>query len=422
MPLSYKCIFVYVVILSLFFLSFSIIVQNKIAESLRPGLQIRFEQLTDDIPISNVGLTYHSQSNHVNECKYFQTLPMTCDMKLVSENIRRILQQGGCLRPRYSTTTKTLFHMYLSGVQREEEGYFLSIKAYLITQDLRQTRLIIWTDDGNTTSLANNQFFRKHYPYVRVKIFNYDFEIRNTPLEKHSFFRSADLIRRAFDASTFSDIVRNLILHNYGHIWLDNDAVPLRDLLPITTGIGYQFIPAFQQHSNGHVLFLYPHSKLSIRILSNLVQFPMKFVQETKKYVPDEWPLQPQTKLEGWVYNDALPLLTKKQEPLNYTEDENRQFWYDIAWFDPLWRSCLSRPYDLTDVYNTTLGRQLVKELSCNIFFVLHTRYPRTKPSTFNDSLIYRLIKHIDTFFSDDDRFPRYKLEPMDLLICSTNM
>lgn len=416
-----RSICLFLAILFILLLSVLVSVQPNIVERLRNELNLRLAFATNYQHISDVALAYQSQSNHAEECKYFQQLPMTCNMTLVTEKIHRILGQGGCLRPTYSTTKTILFHMYLTGIRWTEEGYYLSMKAYLITQDLRRTQLIIWTDNSTMKLLANNQFFKKCHPYIQVQVFDYEYEIRNTPLEKHSFFHSGGSLLRVLGASTFSDIVRNLLLHNYGHVWLDNDALPLRDLLSITTGIGYQFIPAFTHHSNGHILFLYPHSKLSVRILRNLVQFSMKFDPEKKQHVPDQWPMQPRTGLISWAFNDALPLLTKTQEQSNITEDDNRQFWYDIGWFDPLWKTCLSKNYDLSAVYDNKFTKQLIEDLSCNPFFVLHTRYPRTKPSTFNNSFMHYLIQHIDTFFTEDNRTLGYKLQPMDLLTCARN-
>ena len=50
-----------------------------------------------------------------------------------------------------------------------------------------------------------------------LRVFEYEKEIAGTPLEGHEFFRNHSRVRRAMIApATYTDLLRVVILHNYG--------------------------------------------------------------------------------------------------------------------------------------------------------------------------------------------------------------
>lgn len=83
-------------------------------------------------------------------------------------------------------------------------------------------------------------------------------------------------------------------------MWIDADAVPLRDMWDITAGLDLHFSPKFRNaHFNNHVLYVpCPGTALTKRRLQLATMFPYDY--------PDAWPRNPVTGLHGWVYNDAL--------------------------------------------------------------------------------------------------------------------
>ena len=91
-----------------------------------------------------------------------------------------------------------------------------------------------------------------------------------------------------------------LCIHS-GGVWLDNDAIPLTNLLPITLGVGLQFAPRHMDNFyNNHVMFGYKHSRLSRRKLETILYLPMDR--------PDVWPQSVRGSMhaeEGWVYNSG---------------------------------------------------------------------------------------------------------------------
>jgi hypothetical protein len=64
---------------------------------------------------------------------------------------------------------------------------------------------------------------------IQVRQFDYDAELRGTPWAGHPFFGNHSAVRAAMRApATYSDLVRMLLLHNHGGLWLDNDIILYR--------------------------------------------------------------------------------------------------------------------------------------------------------------------------------------------------
>lgn len=85
-------------------------------------------------------------------------------------------------------------------------------------QDLRHTKMIIWSP--HVDQLLPNQtktFFESYKQYIEVRAWNYSQQIIGTPWEKDPFFGDHALVQKHLDTSaTYADIVRLLLLHNYG--------------------------------------------------------------------------------------------------------------------------------------------------------------------------------------------------------------
>ena len=65
-------------------------------------------------------------------------------------------------------------------------------------------------------------FFTNFQDKVSVKQFNYDTEIKGTVLEGDAYFGSEKTVKAAIPArktASYSDLVRYVLLHNYGGLW-----------------------------------------------------------------------------------------------------------------------------------------------------------------------------------------------------------
>lgn len=98
------------------------------------------------------------------------------------------------------------------------------------SQDLSRTKLIVWTP--NITRIFNSNtssFFAAWQDFIQVREFCYELELLGTPWEHHPFFSSHAAVKAAMPvAATYSDLVRLLLMHNHGGLWLDNDMVLYR--------------------------------------------------------------------------------------------------------------------------------------------------------------------------------------------------
>lgn len=333
-----------------------------------------------------------------NACFFFRSPKDKCNMTEVDKFAEDAFNNGGCipkeikrfrtsdLLPPSSSPSNSeylLFHQWVTGTDWSDEVVvqktLVSLKAFLLSQNLANCRLIFWmpSSDLDVLRKSNVTFFEQHSSFIILKEFSYHNEIKNTPLSQSSFFVNITKVHK-LPIPTYSDIVRNLLLFKYGCVWLDNDSVPLKDLWFITYGVGYQFTAAHKPssfprtHSNNHVLFSYAQSPLSMDILEAISRFPYDD--------PQSWPHKPYTGLLHWVYNDALSHYLRSKLDIDFPGFMNKaeltleeintivpltQFWYPMEWLDPTWAtSCLRSSWT-------------AEELLCGGFFIWHSRYSR---------------------------------------------
>ena len=129
-------------------------------------------------------------------------------------------------------------HMYLAYLDKHNpKGNLLAVKAYLLTQNLFKTQLWLWTDDpSKIINPSTQEFFDTFSDVVTVKKFVWDDEVEQTPLAGHPYFGNHFQVRSDFEdfLAGYGDLVRHMLLYNYGGLWIDTDVVLLRDVYPVT--------------------------------------------------------------------------------------------------------------------------------------------------------------------------------------------
>lgn len=288
-------------------------------------------------------------------CTYFFGYRKWTERGRMNAYAAEATQLGGCVPHQYRFCTRTrlvMTHTWANKIDFNDETrtrkLMLFLYAWVITQDLSRSRFALWTDVNISATVP--AWLASLSPHVGLEHFDYDREAASTPLALSRHFASWERLEHSThgEFAAQSDIVRNILLHNYGGIWLDGDSVPLRDLWNITAGIGIQFMPKFEgSHANGHVMYApCPHTPLSRRRLQLMAMFPWEH--------PEAWPRDSPTGQRTWPYNDALSEQVRAAQALEYNisnhaeEIDPRQLsdqraWYDvefgypIAWFDPWW-------------------------------------------------------------------------------------
>ncbi len=121
----------------------------------------------------------------------------------------------------YSQKEPYLFHIY-SEIKSDKE--LQAVKSYLATQDLKKTKLILWSD----YDISDNEFLTPYKPYIEMRVYNPQEEAKWTMLEWSKWLEATD-----YNHWMNSGIFRFLIPYKYGWAWIDMDAIMLRDFMPI---------------------------------------------------------------------------------------------------------------------------------------------------------------------------------------------
>ncbi|KAG2491638.1 hypothetical protein HYH03_010009 [Edaphochlamys debaryana] len=161
-------------------------------------------------------------------------------------------------------------------------------KSFLLTQDLSRSVLRAWVDDPGRTldRHPGGQWLRSFEPHVQARGLPVWAELlAGTPLAGHAFWGNQSLVReRVHSLAGYADVVRLLLLHRYGGLWVDTDVVLLRDLYPVTVQIGLQYN---MRWTNNHVLYLHAGSPLATRMLRHVADMPYWDERTASGYVED---------------------------------------------------------------------------------------------------------------------------------------
>ena len=132
--------------------------------------------------------------------------------------------------PDVSPREPVTFHMFWRerrrGVFRKARPFgrkqALPVKAFFATQDLDRCSLVLWSDDD----LTGNEWLKPFASSLTFRIYRPEDEVRGTPIAD----RPAVYDQRDGRVWRDGDLFRNLILHNYGGVYVDMDMVLLRSL------------------------------------------------------------------------------------------------------------------------------------------------------------------------------------------------
>jgi hypothetical protein len=173
---------------------------------------------------------------------------------------------------------ETTFHFYWRVPKEFDRKQALPVKSAVVTQDLSKTKIILWSN----VDLSNNPYVKPLLPFIELKIWNLEQEVKNTPLE------NSKVVKGVVDDPLCylgGDLFRLLCLYKYGGVYIDMDVVVLRDFLPI---LPYEFMyqwgssgtvptggePILKQ--NGAIMRLKQNSTLATDLLKELELTPAK--------------------------------------------------------------------------------------------------------------------------------------------------
>ena len=167
------------------------------------------------------------------------------------------------------------FHVAMFGPLWRRQAT-LAVSSFLLTQNLNQSRLLVWTDRpwSELSGVGGMQpLLDAAAQHVELRVWNaYEELVASNSLLSGSaaWYASID------DSHGYlrGDLMRLLLLHNYGGVWLDADVLLLRDLSPF---LGQQFLYKWGGHCdelNGAVVRMFRGSALSSRFLDAIYHTP----------------------------------------------------------------------------------------------------------------------------------------------------
>ncbi|RIB19133.1 hypothetical protein C2G38_2141772 [Gigaspora rosea] len=258
-----------------------------------------------------------------------------------------------------------LLHVFWKGQITDKIA--LMMKSFLYSQPLECSKLYVWLDNLNDTNFNDNEHIR---PLLKYSPTNIEFKEWNIVEQ----FSSSDIYAgwQNHDHSTItvalSDLVRFVVLHNYGGIYIDADVLLVRDMRPLYyANFEFSYLWSYLNEYNTAVLRLWKESQSSKMVICGAINNKMSF----------------------HPFNIRKYLSTHE----NSTRKETNKFIYMFppGLFDPLWlkrdnkqpTSVLSpNLHNFTDVFNPN---------------IMPDEIPGLDPATFDGSPLD--IRNVENFF-----------------------
>ena len=117
------------------------------------------------------------------------------------------------------------FHCYWNGVLNEKHLYSIQSCHYFNVYKNKH-KIILWLENN-----IPNEYNEEIEKYAEIKYFSLPGEKKGTFLENTDFYYKKEL-------SFYSDVVRYILLYNYGGCWFDLDCFILRNFDPIFSNFG----------------------------------------------------------------------------------------------------------------------------------------------------------------------------------------
>jgi hypothetical protein len=160
------------------------------------------------------------------------------------------------------------FHVY-SEIRNEKE--LECVKSYFATQNLKKTKLILWSD----YDITDNKLLIPFRDRIDFRVWNPIEEAKGTPLENQKEKLEAADQKHYLQ----SDLLRLLALYKYGGVWIDMDIILLRDFKSI---LDQEYMYQWGGETNfeidgacATVLSLKKESEFAGRLLDKLIRMPI---------------------------------------------------------------------------------------------------------------------------------------------------
>lgn len=122
------------------------------------------------------------------------------------------------------------------------------LKSFFATQDLSTSRLILWSNGDLSSNDILQNYLRRYPESFALKVVNIPQMAKGTALDGSSLLVSKDT-----KAWVDGDLIRLLLLYNYGGVWVDMDSLLTRDLDPL---LEHEFVTQWDCYGEFGLLIL----------------------------------------------------------------------------------------------------------------------------------------------------------------------
>ena len=163
-------------------------------------------------------------------------LRMGLDCYDFAGTIKQELRIGQSLSAEDRTQYHTYWRVDLAPFGPRQEWM---LKSFFATQDLSSSRLILWSN-GNLNSNILQTYLKRYPDSFALKVVDIPSLAKGTELE------GSDLLMQS-DARAWvdGDLIRLLLLWNYGGVWVDMDFLLTRALVPL---LEHEFVTQWDCH------------------------------------------------------------------------------------------------------------------------------------------------------------------------------
>ena len=139
-----------------------------------------------------------------------------------------------------------IFHSYWNGPLNEKHFYSI-LSCYYFNVYKNKHKVILWVENN-----IPNQYSDKIKQYAEIKYFSLTNEKNDANLNYYNYNFSS--------ITYYSDLIRNLLLYNYGGVWFDLDCFILRSFDPIFYNYENEICVYQWEHQN------YPNNAIYISL------------------------------------------------------------------------------------------------------------------------------------------------------------
>lgn len=189
-------------------------------------------------PVAPLGGCFNNVSPHYNISQYIYGPKRTevqagipLRMGLDCYNFASTVQRDTSTPPSayIPPAERTQFHTYwrvdLTPFGQRQEWM---LRSFFATQDLDTSRLILWSNGDLSHNPIIRHYLNRFPDSFTIKVVNIRSLARGTSLEKSEMLNIKDE-----KAWVDGDLIRLLLLWNYGGVWIDMDSLLTRDLEPL---------------------------------------------------------------------------------------------------------------------------------------------------------------------------------------------